>query len=264
MTASRKLVIIIGLFFVTGVAWIVFMMLTNKDVVQVNTAQVIAANNFESTVTELNLDAEFDRKTFVTDMRAAVEARGPSKIIIPGPVEDDRELIATESGSAFSSNRTVRWCDATVLDQTFLSYWPQTPVTVVKNDSFFMLIQEASVGSVGSTSIPLDRTVLAQLRVSGKPSGEPTCLLHNYIGVTPAGQLIANSDAAKFKVATENTLIGYAFDGNPIFGASTHPERLDLCGGEVVQGEYQYQIRSGEDFVLGCFVNEPAQVFPRG
>lgn len=112
------------------------------------------------------------------------------------------------------------------------------------------------VGST-TTSVP-SREVVLQLPLRTFPLAEKTCLGTDVVGVALDGSLIRNEEDALYKVFGDETLIGYALDGFPIYGQSE--EKTDECGGSSVNGEYRYYLSGERAGVLGCYGGVPASL----
>lgn len=103
------------------------------------------------------------------------------------------------------------------------------------------------VGNVSST--------LLQLPMYSVPSGGKFCLPNDVIGIAQDGSLIRNSETGLYGIFGENTLIGYALDGFPIYGITNI--KTDSCGGLVVDGEYRYYLSANRDTIVNCFSIQP-------
>jgi hypothetical protein len=103
-----------------------------------------------------------------------------------------------------------------------------------------------------------NREVLLQLPLRTFPSGSQTCLSNNIVGVALDGSLIRNDDYGVYGIFGEETLIGYALDGFPIYGQSGI--KLDTCGGVMVNGSYQYFLSKDREGVLGCYSGLPISI----
>lgn len=273
MTATKKLVLL--LIFV-GVVLISLLFVSLRDTEQVAIVEkinLLAGNDFEGEAAVAEAEPEFDRAQFIKEMREAVLARhSVASVPVAMTTDSDMATAREELEEAAQSTeavlvdgpREVRWCDATLLESRFLGAWPQTPVTVSDAEGA-LVISTAVVVPVGTTTATKTMVeTLAQFPHSPAALAEPACLMHAYVGVTVDGRLIHNNDTILFAAKTAGEQIGYAFDGNPIYGMATDEAGLDACGGHEVAGEYRYQLRSGEDFILGCFVAEPQQNLQRG
>jgi hypothetical protein len=75
------------------------------------------------------------------------------------------------------------------------------------------------------------------------------------IGISKNGSLIRNTDVAGYGSFGGDTLVGYALDGFPIYGAAD--KRTDICGGLMEDGQYRYQISNSRDTIITCYVGSP-------
>ncbi len=96
---------------------------------------------------------------------------------------------------------------------------------------------------------------LIQLPLSPAMSNSPACLDSEIIGVTPSGGLIFNTDAVLYANVPSTSLIGYARDGFPIYGA--YSGSTDECGGYEIGGQYRYSLSADRNFLIGCFKATP-------
>jgi hypothetical protein len=202
--------------------------------------------------------AEADRDSFIASMREAVKDR-LGEFVAPD-VSDEVAAINREeltSEVPYGSEVVVRWCDATVLESQFVATWPTSGVSVIEREGARAVVVEPQViASASGTPLLVPQTLMQFARVPA-PAAEPACLTHGYIGTTPDGRLIHNNDVILYQSSSADTLIGYAFDGNPIYGVSSAV--TDVCGGVVTPSGYRYQLGAERDFILGCFVSEPQQ-----
>lgn len=210
------------------------------------------------------LDEEAGRAAIKESLRAAVVERlalAPEPQSVP---ESTPSFAATEASlppetaPSGSRQRTILWCDATVLESMFAAAWP--PVAAVRQSEGVTVVTTpapvAASGTVAS-SITLMQFPPRPIRLS-----EPACLQHAYVGVTLEGRLIHTNDTILYASRSEEELIGYAFDGHPIYGTSE--AELDECGGIATATGYRYHLSPDDDFILGCFVSEPQQLLLRG
>lgn len=103
------------------------------------------------------------------------------------------------------------------------------------------------------------KEVIWQLPMQSLPGTNETCIDSDVIGVARDGSLIRNSEVKLYKVFGEETLIGYARDGFPIYGQTSNPS-LDRCGGAVVDASYRYYISANETHILSCFSGVPVAI----
>lgn len=191
-----------------------------------------------------------DRTSFIARLRNEVAERlGEFSVATASVAATPDMSVATETASV-SVSRTVMWCDATILESDFLAQWPVTGVAVQTN----------GFATIVSVTNPDTGTVAPLLQFPAHPArlGQPACLTHAYIGVTPEGRLIHNNDVILYQGYGAGQLVGYAFDGNPIYGTSEATE-FDVCGGVSTASGYAYHVRPEESFILGCFVSASQQ-----
>lgn len=124
-----------------------------------------------------------------------------------------------------------------------------------------LLYREVASVAGGSTStdLGLERLVVWQLPLQSQPADTPSCLDSDVIGVAKDGSLIRNNETALYQVFDGDTLIGYARDGFPIYGARTDL-KLDQCGGMVVEGQYRYHVNAELPHLLDCFAGTPITI----
>ncbi len=108
-------------------------------------------------------------------------------------------------------------------------------------------------------AMPSTRDVLLQLPMYSTPNkNQNNCIQNDVIGVAQDGSLIRNNEAAMYRVFGEDTVVGYALDGFPIYGASQTV--TDACGGVVEAGQYRYLLSIKRDTVLNCFAATPVSL----
>lgn len=82
------------------------------------------------------------------------------------------------------------------------------------------------------------------------------CVPTDVIGIANNGTLIRNNQVVGYGVFEPDTLIGYALDGFPIYGRLP-ASQLDVCGGRITPGGYQYHIATERADIIRCFVASP-------
>lgn len=194
-----------------------------------------------------------DRNSLIASLRALLPDNRPrEEVAIPKPTEEPVTASTTEEETV----REISWCDATVLESAIAARWPASLEVVVEEGA-----RIARVPGVVSTD-PLVPSVppqpVLQLPLYGA-SGAENCLTHAYVGVTPSGRLIHNNDVILYTTYSAADLVGYALDGNPIYGPNPDVT-LDACGGVATAAGYQYHVRTDEPFILACFSGDPATV----
>jgi hypothetical protein len=101
-------------------------------------------------------------------------------------------------------------------------------------------------------------TVL-QLPLRTYPLPVQSCITTDVVAVALDGSLIRNDEVALYTIFGEETLIGYALDGFPIYG-TTDTLRLDTCGGALTDAGYRYYLEIDRPYLLGCFAGIPAEL----
>ncbi len=109
---------------------------------------------------------------------------------------------------------------------------------------------------VGTSTVSTpSRDVLVQLPLRSFPNQQAACLSSDVIGIATDGSLIRNNEIGLYSVFGSETLIGYALDGFPIYGAGE--TKLDKCGGKTVAGEYRYYLDPEREGVINCYFGSP-------
>jgi hypothetical protein len=91
------------------------------------------------------------------------------------------------------------------------------------------------------------------------PLSSSSCIPYDVIGIAMDGSLIRNNEVALYAVFGGNTLVGYALDGFPIYGADSKI-KTDACGGAVVEGAYRYVIEASRPGIILCYAGAPASI----
>lgn len=133
--------------------------------------------------------------------------------------------------------------------------WSPQGVVIEQSEGARIVYRTDDQLVAGSTTI--SRSALLQLPMYPVRS-ESTCLSSDVVGVAHDGSLIRNTEVGLYGVFGEQTLIGYALDGFPIYGVSDRV--TDECGGTLVAGEYHYYLSDGRESVLNCFAAKPTSL----
>jgi len=211
--------------------------------------------NQEAVVPEVAPKTEIDERA-ANIARLKEKLKEGSEISVP---DIDTVVTPPPPPAAESvTNRTAIYCP-TLIDRTELkAKWSaKTAVREVEGARmvYESVMQVASTAS--GTSAALNETPRLQLSLSQVRESQDSCLTSDVIGVTTTGALLTNDAAVRYQGVSELTLIGFALDGLPIYGMRTDTSRLDNCGGESGPLGYRYYLRSGENFMLGCFAGSP-------
>lgn len=258
MSFTRSLVVLsillfIGLFFTSA-----HMFLNAGSTPVTPLAANLTLTSGQVIVPEVEEDIQKEnRDSFIATMKHELGKRA-STIVVPAPVvtemvDDSDTTEANESHVV--QNRKIVWCDATILESQFLATWP-TNVEVVEREGARLVVDTTTVQATASGTIPTPVTFM-QFALHPVLRTEPSCLTNNYVGFTEDGRLIHNNDVILYQAYGPDTLIGYAFDGHPIYGLPDDASTLDECAGVETSAGYEYHIRADENFILGCFMSEP-------
>lgn len=144
--------------------------------------------------------------------------------------------------------------------------WPLSGVTVAVHEGARVVYTEETI-VVPSTQINnASSTVLEEVVTTVQPllqlplfvqkQDESSCVPSEVVGVTNGGILMFNGDVNSYRKIGENSLIGYARDGFPIYGV--YEGEVDRCGGYDNPSGYRYTISTERDYIVGCYVGMPA------
>jgi hypothetical protein len=135
--------------------------------------------------------------------------------------------------------------------------WNSAGVRLEEVEGARLVYREAKVvtASSSSSSTAPTRQILAQLPVRSIPSASQSCVGNIVIGISKNGSLIRNTDVAGYGSFGGDTLVGYALDGFPIYGAAD--KKTDICGGLMEDGQYRYQISNSRDTIITCYAGSP-------
>lgn len=225
-------------------------------VVENNLASVAAADDnsseviFKATVPETEADARPSRL-------AALREKIADLVLSPVPEEEVPEVAVTEEEEETTTPGAVLLCSG--YKEQFVSWQPQGLKFEVVEGARLVYREGAPVSQVnelGETIVGLPtRTILTQLPLRSFPSPTKTCLSSDIVGIALDGSLIRNAEYSIYAIFGEDTLVGYALDGFPIYGATAG--KTDSCGGSAVSGNYRYYLSTEREGVLGCFSGDP-------
>jgi len=152
--------------------------------------------------------------------------------------------------------RSVQWCDHAP-PPVDLSRWPSAVVQIT--DTERVLRSEVTSAVVVGTTTKFVRQAITRvaLPIRTVRSTFTSCLDSLLIGVTVNGSPLRNDSVYRYLKTSAQTPIGYTRDGFTVFGAVSDEAALDECGGQYVQNKYQYHLRPGEPFIIGCYAGLP-------
>lgn len=143
---------------------------------------------------------------------------------------------------------------------THTGAWPRGVVFELREGARVLYTESTIMQPTVGTSAPqaeLTQTIVLQLPVPFGPAANPTCPASDVVGVAQDGSLIRNFETGLYSVFGENTLIGYALDGFPIYGVSS--VQTDKCGGAVV-GTYRYYLSDSRESIINCYAGTPVKL----
>jgi hypothetical protein len=137
--------------------------------------------------------------------------------------------------------------------------WNPRGLIIEEAEGARLVYREVEGEAVGSSTVPVtQKEIVVQLPLRSAPMPSSHCIPSDVIGIATDGSLIRNSEVGVYSVFGAGTLVGYALDGFPIYGASSGAS--DICGGSVVAGQYRYHINTERDTILACFGGVPASL----
>lgn len=198
-----------------------------------------AENVYQATVVE---QVPLDRAARLADLKQKVSAQTLEEVTIVAAAPEPVATTPTDTDSTI-----VLKCAGYT---TIKPAWSAAGLEFAVVEGARIVYRTEPVVVSASTTVPT-RAVVLQLPLSGRQSSQGSCLSDSLIGIASDGSLISNDEYAVYGVFGENTLIGYALDGFPIYGRSSR--QTDSCGGTVVEGEYRYFLSSDREGVIGCY-----------
>lgn len=195
---------------------------------------------------------ENDREANLARLKSKIAA-GEGVVISAPPVFTSVDSNPSTTEPTLGEGRaTPLTCASWSSQSDAVVNWPQSGVKIKEVEGARLVYTEVINGTT------TEEKVLLQLPVRQVRSAGDSCIDGPYIGVTLAGELIGNDDAAKFINSSETVHLGYALDGFPIYGRKTSATDLDSCGGAATSLGYRYYLRANDNFILGCFAGLPA------
>lgn len=194
------------------------------------------------------------REARLAEMRQKIAEGGLLTISTAEP-EIASEVEETEIDPAELAQTIV--CPTPAL---YTGSWPRGVQHEVREGARIFYTESTAAQPAAGTSTPqatTEQVVLLELSVPFGPSAQPTCPTSDVVGVAQDGSLIRNFEIGLYSVFGENTLIGYALDGFPIYGVSSI--QTDECGGAVV-GTYRYYLSDSNETIISCFGGVPIKL----
>ncbi len=211
-------------------------------------------SSYEVLTTEEAFPAREDR---IASLRKKIAALGIEEDATPTASEtspDESPLPEVEAGE-----------EATVVVDTCVTYhdstvaWNPRGLLIEEVEGARLVYREVAGAPVGSSSVPvMTKDIVLQLPVRSVPNSNPSCIRTDVIGIATDGSLIRNDEVGAYGVFGGSTLVGYALDGFPIYGASGG--KTDVCGGAMVGGQYRYVVSKERQTIINCFAGVPVNL----
>ena len=150
------------------------------------------------------------------------------------------------------------------------SWNPRAIQTKISEGAIVYYTEETVAMTVASTTgstiemirvTELVETPQLQLPLRPVVSSVPHCVTSDVVGIATDGSLIRNNEYSVYSIFGEETLLGYALDGWPIYGSTKRP--LDACGGSFdIEGDYAYYLGGDESrsSIVQCFISSPVSI----
>ena len=203
--------------------------------------------NYQATVTK---NSTLSREERISELKKKISVLG----ISAAPAED----VIFESSTTTENSQTdvlVREEKRCISHNKNLVSWNPSGVVVEEVEGARIAYRKDPATTLGTTTPTTVKEILLQLPLRSSATGIESCIPTDIIGITTDGHLIRNSEINTFSVFKQNTLIGYALDGFPIYGVSTL--KKDTCGGVIISGEYRYQLDTNSKTIISCFSDVP-------
>lgn len=232
-----------------------------------------------------NLVTEASQFAEVGDKEYTAEVYAPETISREERLADMRKKIAEGSGVTISSPETIVMAVEEVeendipenetkgeLDKCldYIEYsglWPAVGVQLDVAEGARIVYMEITsenelnqdVSSSSIVTLPeVQRDVLLQLPVRSGPMPGTSCIASDVVGIAKDGSLIRNREVGLYGIFGSGTIVGYALDGFPIYGAGEVVS--DECGGSIIGGQYGYYLSKDRETILNCFAAVPVDI----
>lgn len=248
-------VTVVFLVLAIGTAW-----LSPESSSEISTALEFNDTTSTDFTAEMYVPVELFRAERIAQMRQKIAASDAVIKAADAESEPEEELDTVTDASNLA---VLQQCSNY---QEYTGTWPVQGLQIevaegarlVYTESAATLLPDpASTSTIAQLPI-VERTILLQLAVNPFIVSNPTCIPGDVVGVAQDGSLIRNNEASLYGVFSDQTLIGYALDGHPIYGVSNR--ELDECGGAVFTGSYGYYLSDDRDAILNCYVSSPATI----
>ncbi len=259
MIRTRDLVLfVVTIFFLAiavGVTWLVD---SSSDIkTQPNISFIVSTDTYKANAPKKDIN----RQKTIQQLRQKL-AQSTQTITPVASVEGTDSEVAIEDSY---DNIGVQKCLYPDDALSMVPRWPLTGVQIETREGarvvFSQIEEVVSESTATESTTTLKKIVttlpLIQLPLTPVKQAKQECVPSEVVGVTLGGVLIFNGDVNSYRLVPENTLIGYARDGFPIYGV--YDDEVDACGGYDSPSGYRYTISSERDYIIGCYVGTPAK-----
>jgi len=213
---------------------------------------------------EIAVKPEVSRAERLQSMREKIAQSSQLSISNPEPEASMPDEAATSSEDLTESNKTLLTCADY---RPYAAQWSPAGIIIEEVEGARLVyrtvpatsLPEAMAQATGTVVLQAPtKEILLQLPLRSFPLSTQSCIYSDVIGIANDGSLIRNSEAGLYGIFSSNTMIGYALDGFPIYGAGDSVS--DACGGVMGAAGYQYQISLERDTILNCFSAPPVRL----
>lgn len=206
--------------------------------------------SYEAKVTE---NASVSREDRIAQLKKKIATLGiaaaaPEEIVTEDTKVSDEEkaesVVAVENRCAAYNMSAIAWNPA--------------GIKVEEVEGARIAYRSNPAPATSTSAVFESKQILLQLALPSLAAGAEQCIPTDVIGITTDGHLIKNNQINVFKVFKQETLIGYALDGFPIYGVSSI--KKDICGGVIIQGQYRYQLDAQGKTMINCFAGVPVSL----
>jgi hypothetical protein len=210
-----------------------------------------------ATVTETD-SSTLTREERLAQLREKIQS---SEAVISSPTLEAEELVSNEPIPATSSSQAMEVRICSEYESFYQPYWPVASIEQQVGEGVRQYAVPREIVSTGTSSASsTEKHVLLVLSQQFLPTGSKRCLPSDVVGVALDGSLIRNNEVGLYSIFTDESLIGYALDGFPMYGQSDN--ELDECGGRIALGQYRYEIQADSDTLINCFSGQPQKFIP--
>jgi hypothetical protein len=206
----------------------------------------IQAESEVAYVATVAVDNSTSRSERVAQMRSKISQQ--ALILEPVLVEETEEDSTDSDTSTTTGELAAAEVVICPLYRPYVNFWDARDLQLVEREGARVL----SRGEISSTSVP---ELVLQLPIKTLPSGNPSCISSDVVGIANDGSLIRNDEVGLYSIFGSETLLGYALDGFPIYGVTT--ETLDTCGGVMAASGYRYELSAQRSTIINCFAATP-------